>query len=273
MFRLATLVILAAVFLVLVWTGQRRLIYFPFGDLPAPESVGLVGVENVAFQTADELTLHGWLVPAAPSTEATTVLFFSGNAGDRSMRAPLAAALAARGIATLLVDYRGYGGNPGSPSEAGLAEDARAARAYLGTRPDVNAARIVYFGESLGTGVAVRLATEVEPMALVLRSPYTSMTDIGRHHYPWLLPGLILFDRFSSIDRIGRLKCPLLVIAGSRDSVIPADQSTRLFQAATMESKRLMVVDGADHNDYELLAGARVIDAVADFLAGLPGEP
>ena len=270
MFRVATLLILVAVLLVLVWSGQRRLIYFPFGDLPAPGAVGLPAAEDVTFRTADGLALGGWFVPASGPDRRTTVLFFSGNAGNRAIRAPLAAALAARGVATLLVDYRGYGGNPGRPSEAGLALDARAARAYLGARRDVDPSRIVYFGESLGTGVAVHLAAEERPFALILRSPYTSLTELGRHHYPWLPVGLLLADRFSSRDRIGAVKGPLLMIAGTRDSIVPAAQSGRLFAAARSLPKQLLMIEGVDHNDHELLAGLRVIDAIVDFVASVP---
>jgi fermentation-respiration switch protein FrsA (DUF1100 family) len=219
----------------------------------------------VTFPTADGLMLHAWFVPADRPARVT-VLFLSGNGGNRAMRAPLAAALAARGIATMLVDYRGYGGNPGRPSESGLAEDARAARAYLAQRPDVDPSRIVYFGESLGTGVAVRLATEHPPRALVLRSPYTSLVDIGRRAYPYLPVRLLLTDRFASLDRIGSVSCPVLVIAGTRDGIVPAEQSKRLFDAVRHPDKKLLMIEGADHNDYELLAGTELIDAVVSFL-------
>ena len=148
-----------------------------------------------------------------------TVIVFNGNAGNRAFRAPLAAALAEHGISVLLFDYRGYGGNPGSPSEEGLAADARAARRYVAGRAGSD--RIVYFGESLGSGVAVRLAAEQPPAALILRSPFTSLTDTGRHHYPFLPVGMMLIDRFASIDRIRDIRCPLLVIAADHDSVVP----------------------------------------------------
>ena len=187
------------------------------------------------------------------------------------MRAPLATALAQHGIATLLMDYRGYGGNAGSPSEAGLALDARAARSYVARRPDVDPARIVYFGESLGSGVAVGLAADERPFALILRSPFPSLADLGRLHYPLLPVRWLLRDRFDCLDRIRRVNCPLLVIAGTRDGIIPVAQSERLFEAA-VEPKRLVRIDGADHNDYELLAGARVIEAVVDFLENGPGQ-
>jgi len=127
----------------------------------------------------------------------------------------------------------------------------------------------VYFGESLGTGVAIRLATEQPPLAMVLRSPYTSLVDIGRRHYPYLPVSLLLTDRFASLERIGSVTCPVLVIAGTRDGIVPADQSERLFEAVKHPKKRLMMIDGADHNDYELLAGPALIDAVVAFVESL----
>lgn len=268
MFPLAALLLSVALGLVVLWFLQRRLIYFPFGDLPLPGEVGLPRAETVTFTTDDGLTLGGWFVPAAGSTRSTTVLVFGGNAGNRAMRSPLAALLAERGIASLLVDYRGYGGNPGTPSEHGLTLDARAARRYLAARRDVDPARIAYFGESLGSGVAVRLATEQPPWALILRSPFTSLADVGRHHYRFLPVGLLLRDRFPSLDRIHVVTSPLLVIAATHDSIVPTAQSERLF-AAARPPKRLLMIENADHNDYELLAGPRVIAAIVDFLGEL----
>jgi uncharacterized protein len=268
MFKLAALLAILALALLLCWLGQRRLIYFPFGEVPPPAAAGLPVAESISFQTEDGFTLAGWFVPEqlADARKGTTVIVFNGNAGNRAYRAPLAAALAERGVSVLLFDYRGYGGNPGSPSEEGLAADARAARRYVAGRKGSD--RIVYFGESLGTGVALRLTVEQPPLALILRSPFTSLTDTGRHHYPFLPVGLLLTDRYASIDRIGEVRCPLLVIAGDRDGVIPVAQSRRLFEAAR-EPKRLAIIERADHNDYELLAGKRMLDAITEFLTGM----
>ena len=168
----------------------------------------------------------------------------------------------------LLVDYRGYGGNPGTPSESGFAADSRAALAYLVGRSDVDASRLVYFGESLGAAVAVGLAVEHPPAALILRSPFTSMADAGQYHYPFLPVRLLLQDRFPSIDRIHRIRSPLLVIAGERDRIVPIQQSRRLYEAAS-DPKTLVVVPEADHNDYELLAGDEMIRAIVRFLQPL----
>jgi uncharacterized protein len=268
---LLTAVVVVIALIVFLWAVQRRLMYFPMGDVLEPADVGATRVENVSFSTSDGLTLHGWFFLAPPSaTSATrfTIIVFNGNAGNRSYRAPLATALQERGHAVLLFDYRGYGGNPGAPTESGLREDARAARAFIIGRSDVEPARVVYFGESLGTGVAVTLAAEHPPAALVLRSPFASMVDVGRMHYPILPVRWFLRDRYDSAERIARIRSPLLVIAGDRDGVIPLDHSQRLYDAA-MSPKKLVIVPGADHNDAALLNGDEMIAAIADFLQPL----
>jgi uncharacterized protein len=260
-----------AIGLVLLWTVQRSLIYFPFGGVPEPAEVGLRGAELIGFTTDDGVSLAGWFVPATTATTLATVIVFNGNAGHRGLRAPLAARLAEQGLASLLFDYRGYGGNPGSPSEEGLARDARAARRYLASRADVDQSRIVYLGESLGTGAAVRLASESLPHALILRSPFTSLVDVGRHHYPFLPVRWLLRDRFPSIDLIGDIACPVLIIAAQNDSIVPAALSERLYAAAA-EPKRLVILDGVDHNDAELLDGREMIKAIVDFVRLAPSH-
>jgi hypothetical protein len=197
------------------------------------------------------------------------VLVCNGNGGNRSLRAPLAAALARAGLAVLLFDYRGYAANPGQPTEAGLAADARAALAYLAARPEVDPARLVYFGESLGAAVALRLAVERPPAALVLRSPFASLAEIGRLHYPWLPVSLLLADRYDSLGRVGGLAAPLLVVAGERDRIVPASHSRRLFDAAP-QPKRFVLLPGADHNDLDLLVGPRLLAEVLAFLGQVP---
>jgi len=259
-------------FLLALWAGQRRLMYLPTGAVEPPAAMGLTAAEPVTFRTGDSLTLAGWFVASASGEARATVIVFNGNAGNRSFRAPLAEALRRAGFAVLLFDYRGYGGNAGSPSEAGLLEDARAARRYVAGRDGLDTTRIVYFGESLGTGVAIALALEHPPAALILRSPYTSMLELARFHYPFLPAAWILKDRYPSLDRIGRIRCPTLFIAGDRDGIVPAAQTRTLHDAAG-GARELLIVGGADHNDFDLLAGAALVSAVERFVASAVAKP
>jgi hypothetical protein len=255
--------------LLLFWAGQRRMLYLPSGEAAPQVLAEFPGGEAVTFQTEDGLTLHAWYVPPLASATGDMVIVFNGNAGNRSYRSDIARGLAERGIGVLLFDYRGYGGNTGSPSEVGLTRDARAARRFLESRQGIDPRRISYFGESLGAGVAVNLALEQPPRALILRSPWTSLADTASYHFPYLPVRWLLRDRFRSIDNIPRIRCPVLVVTAAHDSIVPSEQSRRLFQAAA-EPKRLLIVEGADHNDMELVAGPRVVGAVADLLRTLP---
>ena len=252
--------------LLLVWTFQRTLIYFPLDHVPSPSDVGLAGVETVTFPTEAGLVLSGWFVSNRSGAASGTVIVFNGNAGNRAHRAPLAATLRDAGYQVLLFDYRGYGGNGGAPTERGLLADARAARAYLLGRVDVDASRLVYFGESLGSAVAIALAAEHGPAAMVLRSPFTSLVDVGRVHYPFLPVTLLLRDRFASLDAIGDVGCPVLVIAGDHDRIVPVGQSRRLYDEVRAP-KELLIIAGADHNDRELGAGEEMMAAVVRFLS------
>ncbi|WP_197373368.1 alpha/beta hydrolase [Mycolicibacterium baixiangningiae] len=262
--RILVIVVLVATgALALLWTQQRRLIYFPApGPVPSATAVWS-GARDVVVRTADGVDLGAWFFPAAERGPAAVV--FNGNGGDRSMRAALALALRRTGLSVLLFDYRGFGGNPGRPSEEGLAADARAARDWLAAQPEVDPGRLVYFGESLGGAVAVRLAVERPPAALILRSPFTSLPDVGAVHYPWLPVRRLLIDRYPSIDRIAGVDAPLLVIAGDRDDIVPIGLSRRLFGAAA-EPKEFVLVPGAGHNDRALLDGRRMLDAIERFL-------
>jgi uncharacterized protein len=266
---------LGVTFLVAVlWLTQRQLVYFPLAHAVPPAATVLAAAEDVTLDTEDNLTLGGWFFPAASGSHepSVTVLVFSGNAGDRSFRAPLAEALQQAGLGVLLFDYRGYGRNPGRPSEPGFRKDARAARAYLARREDTRRGRVVYFGESLGAAVAVGLAVEQPPAALILRSPFTSLADMARLHYP-LLPvfDVLLRDRFDSLEQIRRVRCALLVIAGDRDTIVPPAHSRGLYQTAS-EPKHFELIPGADHNDFELLAGTRLVELTLQFVERALGQ-
>lgn len=262
------LLVLAILLLIgLLWLFQRRLIYLPIQAVPSPPA----GVEEVTYDTEDDLTLTAWFVPSRAQSERGTVVVFNGNAGNRAHRVPLGTALADKGFSVLLTDYRGYGGNPGLPTEEGLAMDARAALEYLRSERRIALDRLAYFGESLGAGVAIGLAEEMPPTGLILRSPFVSLADIARVHYPWVAVSLLLRDRYRNAERIGGLDMPVLVIAGSDDRIVPIEQSRRVYEAAT-EPKRLLVLEDARHNDLELLAGEEMIGGITRFLTEVLGR-
>jgi uncharacterized protein len=248
----------------LLWALQRRLVYLPQGA-PGPVAAALPGGDDVVLRTADGLELAAWHVPA-PSPDALTVLVAPGNGGHRGMRAPLARALAREGLGVLLVDYRGYAGNPGSPSEEGLALDVRAARSFLLQEAGVPAGRLLYFGESLGAGVVTELATEHPPAGLLLRSPFEDLAAVGAVHYPFLPVRALLRDRYPVAERIARVDVPTTVVYGTADTIVPPGQS-RAVAGAAARLHRLVAVDGADHNDPALLDGPELISAVRDLAA------
>jgi fermentation-respiration switch protein FrsA (DUF1100 family) len=259
---------IALALLAYLYLTQRSMLYFP--DSASPSSVLLPDeAEAIELETADGMRLGAWFLPATDGSmqeAGPAVLVFNGNAGDRSHRLPLAVALTARGYAVLLFDYRGYAGNPGSPSEEGLRADARAAVEALATRPEVDPERIAYFGESLGAAVAGGLATERPPAALVLRSPPPSIVEMAHHHYPYLpVIDALLMDRYPLVEQIGNVRAPVLVIVTETDEIVPARLSRRVFEAAS-EPKRHVTVTAAHHNDPALLAGEELLAVVVGFL-------
>ena len=244
----------------MLWALQRQLIYFPDTRQVPPAADVIPGSRDVALHTKDGLELGAWFVPAAGAEDTgMAVLFAPGNGGNREGRATFAEALSERGFAVLLMDYRGYGGNPGDPTEEGLAADALAAAEAL---EDLGypAARTIYFGESLGTGVVAALQAERPPAGVALRSPFTSLADVGAHHYPWLPVRTLIRDQFPVLQRLASSDVPVTVIYGDQDSVVPSELSARVADEMPNLAERL-VLPGADHNDPAMF-GTRVADAV-----------
>jgi len=245
----------------MLWALQRQLIYFPDPTPVPPAGDVIADARDVTLHTADGLELGAWFVPATGQTDTRmAVLVAPGNGGNRAGRAGFAQELSRRGLAVLVMDYRGYGGNPGSPSEEGLAADADAAVEAL-QKLGYPLQRTVYFGESLGSGVVAALQVRHPPAGVVLRSPFTELADVGAHHYPWLPVRTLLRDRFPVLDHLAASDVPITVIYGDRDSVVPTGLSARVADQAPSLAERV-VISGADHNDPGMF-GPRVADAVA----------
>jgi uncharacterized protein len=250
---------------------QRQLIYFPDSTKVPPAGDVIDAARDITLHTSDGLALGAWFVPASADSDLrVAVLVAPGNGGNRSGRAGFATELSRRGLAVLLMDYRGYGGNPGSPSEDGLARDVMAGALALDAL-GYPAERTIYFGESLGTGVVTALQARRTPAGMVLRSPFPELADVGAHHYPWLPVRLLLQDRFQVTERLSGSEVPVTVIYGDRDSIVPSELSARVADAAPTLVERV-VVRGADHND-EVMFGPRVADAVARLAKSVaPGD-
>jgi uncharacterized protein len=264
LYVLVALVVVAALLLALLWTFQRQLIYFPGSAQAGRASDVLPGALDVTLKTTDGLELGAWFVGATGADRGVTVLVANGNAGNRSLRAPLAAELARQGLSVLLFDYRGFGGNPGTPAEEGLGRDALAARQYLVDEAGVRPNRLLYYGESLGAAVVTRLAAERMPGGLLLRSPFVDLASVASVHYPFLPVRPLLKDRYPVADLLARVGVPATVVYGTRDTVVPPQQS-RAVAAAAAGPTRVVAIEGADHNDSVLLDGAQLIDAVVEL--------
>ena len=240
-----------------LYAGQRSMIFpAPDGSVAPPPGYGAV-----TLNTADGLQLKA--LYRAPAPGRPTLVFFHGN-GD-SLAGSLVAVerYVAAGYGALLPEYRGYGGNPGSPSEAGLYADGRAARAWLADR-GVAGERQVLIGFSLGTGVVTRLAEEQAPAALILIAPYTSVPDVVAHRFGRLVPGWLVRDRLDSLSRIDRIAAPTLILHDRDDRSIPVAHGQRLAQRSGRA--RLVLFSG---HDPQLGFAGEAQDAALDWLAGL----
>ena len=237
----------------------NALLFFPERKLLAAPQMRH---EEVAIETEDGEQLHAWWIPA-PERPIGHVLFCHGNGGNIGDRVQHAALLHRAGLDVLLFDYRGYGRSTGRPSEEGTHRDARAARAALSGRREVDVDRVLYVGESLGGAVAIALALEAPPAGLVLVSTFTSVRDIARRHYPFV-PAAVVPDAYPSLRRIQDLRAPLLVLHGDRDDLVPLMYGEELYDAAP-EPKRMHAIAGVGHNDLVERAGDEWAAAIAEF--------
>jgi hypothetical protein len=249
---------------------ERSLIFFPSrstaGEAAARSVAERSGVhiEDVWCTAADGVRLHGWLATGSEGAGGKVLLWFHGNAGNLFDRVELLIELARTGQSVLILDYRGYGRSEGRPSESGLAKDARAAWSYLVDERSLAPGQIVLLGKSLGGAVAVRLATETEPAGLIVQSSFTSIPAMAARHYPFV-PQSLVRTQMSSLDRIGDVRCPVLVIHGTHDEIVPYDMGEALYRAAP-EPKQLHTVEGATHNDTWLVGGRAYLEAIRRFV-------
>jgi fermentation-respiration switch protein FrsA (DUF1100 family) len=238
---------------------QRQLIYFP--DKTRPELAGLeqLGVREIVLATEDGLSLLSWYLPGHPGRPV--ILYFHGNGGHLGHRVERLLRFAREGYGVLMLEYRGYGGNPGTPTENGFYTDARAALGFL-EHEGVAANRLVLYGESLGSGVAVELAAQHDVAGVILEAPFTSVAEVAQCHFPYIPAARLVIDRFDSRSRIGKVRAPILVLHGERDRVVPVRFGRALFEAAP-QPKEGWFAPEAGHEDLGRYGG---LDAAVAFI-------
>jgi fermentation-respiration switch protein FrsA (DUF1100 family) len=248
--------------LALMYVFQRSLMYFPDRARTPPAAAGLPEVEEVTLKSADGESLVAWHVP--PRGSKPIVIYFHGNGGALNLRAGRFGWLMRDGFGLLGLSYRGYGGSSGKPSETGFLLDAAAAYDFAAAR--YPPARIVLWGESLGSGVAVALAADRPVGGLILDAPFTSAADVGAAAYPFVPVRWFIKDAFRSDQRIARVKVPLLVLHGEQDNIVPVRYGENLFRLAN-EPKKMVRFPSGGHVD---LDDHGAPDAVRAFLNALP---
>jgi uncharacterized protein len=243
--------------LVLLFVAQRSILYVPSTQAPSLAESGVQGVmEAVEIESADGLRLLAWYHPP-PANAAPVLVYFHGNAGHIGDRADRVRPYVDAGFGAFLVEYRGYGGNPGRPTEDGLYADARAAVDFL-EQQGVTPQRMVFYGESLGTAVAVQIALERACAALVLEAPFTSVAAVAQSRY-WMFPVRhLVLDKFDSLAKIGKLGCPLFVMHGEADGVIPIRYGRQLFDAAPDPKESKWFAAGT-HTNFDELGGPSMV--------------
>jgi len=246
---------------VFFYVMQRHIIYFPLSYFPSPAEAGVPQMRIVTLHTADGLALKAWYHPPIHS-RLPTLIYVHGNAGHIGHRAMMVKPFLEEGYGVLLLTYRGYSGNPGKPTEQGLYQDARAALDFVHQHTIPNHC-IVLYGNSIGTAVAIQMATEYPIGAMILQAPFPSLADVGQVHYPFLPIKPLLKDKFDSIKKVEKLKAPVLVIHGESDWIIPPKLSRQLFNSLP-EPKQAKYTPDKGHND--LYEPAHVIQFIQEYV-------
>ena len=225
--------------------GNRLLMYFPDPARITPEEAGLEGVREIEIKVGDGVMLVAWHAPAKENQP--TILYFHGNGANAANRAPRIETMHENGFGVFYLNNRGYGGSGGRPTEENNVADAITAYNYL-MGLGVPASSIVAYGESLGSGQAVRLAAERPLAAIVLEAPLTSTVDVGRTTYFWLPLSLLITDKYDNERNIRSVTAPVLILHGERDTVIPVQMGWRVYRTAN-EPKRIELFPDGAHDD------------------------
>ncbi len=247
--------------------SEKGIVFFPDPDLiGTPGDFGLK-YEDVWFEAADGVRLHGWWVPQASGAKAPVLLWFHGNAGNISHRLENIKLLHDLvGVQVFIFDYREYGRSQGRISREGTFKDAAAAYRYVAETRGLPASEIILFGRSLGTALATDLAVRLPCRALILESAFTNSSDMAKLFAPFMFDWRpsVPYDNLGKIDN---LKVPVLIVHGDEDEIIPVEMGRRLY-AAAHEPKELYIIPGAHHNDTYLVGGKEYFEKLRNFIFG-----
>lgn len=245
---LVTLLVVYAGIVAGMYLLQRQVLYYPAKSGMTTEMLGAWGIEEIFLTAADGIRLQAWWLSGEEGLPV--LIYYHGNAGNLENRLDKLAAFRNAGFSVLALSYRGYGKSEGSPHEAGLYMDAWAALDYVQREKGVDLQRVMLYGESLGSGVAIQMATEYALGGVVLEAPYTSVVRRGAEIYPWLPVKYLMKDQYNSIGKIAQVKAPLLIFHNETDHVIPIRHGRALFAAAN-EPKQAYWLNGRSHVDFD----------------------
>jgi len=253
----------------MLYLFQPKFIYFPHNDIEATPDLISLDYEDLILTTSDGVEINAWWIPN-PNARAT-LLFLHGNAGNISHRLESIKIFYQLSLSVLIIDYRGFGKSTSKPSEQGTYIDAETAWHYLLNEKKINPDEIIIFGRSLGGGVATWLAEKYASSGLIIESSFTSIADIGRHYYPYLPTRLLARIKYPLINRMSKIRTPVLIIHSADDEVVPYKFGRQLFDEALKETTRpkifLDIVGG--HNDGFLVSSEKYINGIDHFITDI----
>ena len=269
--RISNGVLIGATLFLMIF--EKRLIYYPAAAVDVtPKALGLPS-EDVTIDVEPGVKVHGWFIKGSKEPSVATVLFSHGNAGNIADRLDRVLSWRDLGADFLLYDYRGFGRSTGAPGEEGTYRDGRAAYDYLVKTRGIEAKRLVLMGESLGCAISIQIALDRPAAGLVLEAPFASIPHMASAIYPFLPAKFFVRTRYDNLEKMPRVRMPLLVVQGTRDEVIPVAQGKMVFGAAP-SPKQYLAIEGAHHNDVYVIGGTQYKSALSDFLARVvPSAP
>ena len=258
-FTLSSIIIAYIVVIIFVYFYQRNLLYHPSENNYQNDTIQF-NYQEIFIKVNDEIKLKSWIIDK-DLKNFKTLVFFHGNAGDLSNRIYKLNELDKLDINILLISWRGFSGNEGYPTEKNLYEDAEAAIKWL-NKKKVSNSQIILYGESLGTGVAVEIASKNNFNSIILESPFTSIENSAKIYYPYLPVSFLLKDRYDSISKIKKINSPILIMHGRKDDIVPFFMGKKLFEQANSPKDSYFT----DIDDHMMEFNSQLLNKIKDFI-------